>query len=437
MRKIINIISLIIMSIVYIYLLFICKLGSAHLKELKYVYILAIPCLMVFLSSLLTNKKKNKSQNLYFYLVSYLVVLSGFAFSNARTSSSWITNHIYHYNYNLIPFKSIIELLNTPLSPMFAIYNILGNFLMLTPLAIILPLINKKFQNTKYFLLTISGLTLLIELLQFISNVGSFDIDDIILNILGAFIAYLIFKKLKFLKTIFLKTTITNKFLRILINIFYVLLVTLVIELTIHFVPIFKHDYEERNPQIDISNLKCLNEEKTYITDYNNYRYYSKCDYGDSLIKVGDIHYNLEKFIKSEFYNIEMEEKLKISKDEIITNVIVKVNKQNKKKLISQYQNGSSYFYNIDSIIIEMDNKLYDYLESLKQGIYLPLEDLSEISFVSKDNKYTIYKNKYFQELICNTGDIYDINNMQTNNYYLPLDYQIKANTCKYLNELD
>ena len=37
------------------------------------------------------------------------------------------------------------------------------------------------------------GLSLLVEVFQFISKVGSFDVDDIILNTIGGIVGYILF----------------------------------------------------------------------------------------------------------------------------------------------------------------------------------------------------------------------------------------------------
>ena len=58
------------------------------------------------------------------------------------------------------------------------------------PLALFIPILFKKIDNTKKFLISILCVTLGIELIQFITFTGSCDIDDVILNTLGAFIMY-------------------------------------------------------------------------------------------------------------------------------------------------------------------------------------------------------------------------------------------------------
>lgn len=82
----------------------------------------------------------------------------------------------------------------------FWIINILGNIILLAPLAFIMPLISKKFRSLKSVVILCFCTSLFIEFLQFLSlfigNLRSVDIDDVILNTLGAFIGFGAFKVL-------------------------------------------------------------------------------------------------------------------------------------------------------------------------------------------------------------------------------------------------
>jgi len=97
---------------------------------------------------------------------------------------------------NLIPFKTIIgyakDLFVSLLDTSTIFLNLFGNLVCLMPMALFIPMLFKKVDNTKKFLISILAITLTIELLQLITFSGSCDIDDIILNTLGAFIAYMI-----------------------------------------------------------------------------------------------------------------------------------------------------------------------------------------------------------------------------------------------------
>ena len=437
--KILNYISVLIGSIMYILLLFVFDIHSNILREIKHIYFLAIPCFMILISSFLTTDKKTKKQNLIIYLIIYLLVLVGFVFSNARTVSSAITNNIYHYNWNFIPFKSMIEMLNSPLGVTFGLYNIIGNFLMLTPLSILLPLINDKFKKTKIFLISIVSLTLFIEIVQFLINVGSFDIDDIILNIGGAFLLYLLIKRTKLKKIIefiFLKFSIKKK---IIGNLFYTLLFIVLLLISSFYIYRFVLDINSR--KVDISKLVCLSDERTFITDYNNYHYYSNCNYGVGEVKIGNEIKDLENFLKSSFFNEEYEQKLGLEKEKIITDIKVKVNEDIGKVLVNEYTTGKAYWYNIESITVTKDGVDYDYreylrdLEENKNTVEIDLSPLEETVYISPNSDYRILKSPYYQTLSCIEGG--HLSGNPTYSYILSLDYEITSESCNVLNSLD
>ena len=74
------------------------------------------------------------------------------------------------------------------------IANIIGNICAFMPCGLFLPLIFKKMNNYYRFLLDMIFMVIIIELLQFVTMSGSCDIDDLILNVLGASIVYFIVK---------------------------------------------------------------------------------------------------------------------------------------------------------------------------------------------------------------------------------------------------
>lgn len=83
---------------------------------------------------------------------------------------------------NLIPFSQEID----------AVIYLL-NFVLLIPCGFLLPLIVKKFDSFKQILLINLGISMSIELSQLFNNRKT-DIDDIILNVLGAIIGYIVYK---------------------------------------------------------------------------------------------------------------------------------------------------------------------------------------------------------------------------------------------------
>ena len=124
--------------------------------------------------------------DLFFRIEYFIGVLQGRFITGAR-------------NFNVIPFYTIKEFMEKAEdNPWLAIYNILGNIIVFIPYGMYLPIIkksNRLGENMSVVLLT----SLIIEIIQYIFNVGAFDVDDLILNTLGGFIgisAYFIMLKI-------------------------------------------------------------------------------------------------------------------------------------------------------------------------------------------------------------------------------------------------
>lgn len=98
--------------------------------------------------------------------------------------------------YNLIPFKTITSLIVDfryyELDVW--IYNLFGNIAAFMPLGILIPIIlstKRKLVATIVFSIVI---LLIAETAQFIFKVGVFDVDDIILNMIGVVSGYMVYK---------------------------------------------------------------------------------------------------------------------------------------------------------------------------------------------------------------------------------------------------
>ena len=110
---------------------------------------------------------------------------------------------------NLIPFATIIEyiigVISNDINTSIVIINFATNLLLFAPMGFFIPvLFQNRIKNIKQFVIMIIILTLIVEILQFITYRGSTDIDDIILNTIGAVIMYMIMRT-KFAKKLFKK----------------------------------------------------------------------------------------------------------------------------------------------------------------------------------------------------------------------------------------
>lgn len=108
--------------------------------------------------------------------------------------SQYYGREIVQRSINIIPLRTIIEFLTSGYSTRSIITNIVGNIVAFMPMGFLLPIVFKK--HSTFFKLsgTILFATILIEVAQNILGVGASDIDDIILNVLGGLIGYLIYR---------------------------------------------------------------------------------------------------------------------------------------------------------------------------------------------------------------------------------------------------
>ena len=99
------------------------------------------------------------------------------------------------YQYNLIPFVEIRRFwVYREQLGIFAVFtNLFGNVIGFVPFGLLLPVIFRNFRKAGRIVMSGFALSLTVETIQLISRVGSFDVDDLMLNTLGAFLGYLIF----------------------------------------------------------------------------------------------------------------------------------------------------------------------------------------------------------------------------------------------------
>lgn len=177
---------------------------KVSMDELDRIILLFLLALFFYLGSLLLSKilKTNRPMKIYLYFIFILYLLTLIKLTLFDTNYGrvglnpfdWNKENIQVYlrNNNLIPFKTIIEYIVR--QDRVALINLFGNIIAFAPMGLFLPLLFKKQKKTFFFILTNIIIVLVIEILQFLSLSGSFDIDDLILNIGGALIIYSLYK---------------------------------------------------------------------------------------------------------------------------------------------------------------------------------------------------------------------------------------------------
>lgn len=174
------------------------------------ILLLVIACLFIYLSGYILVKKLEFSKkilniNLFIYFIVYtitIITLTLFDEIFGRQGLvivNWnkeLLNSYLKYSFNIIPFNTIKLYINGYINgyvnlKVFSI-NIIGNLVALMPYGMFIPLIFKKINKYYKFLILMIILVIGIEMLQFITLSGSCDIDDLILNVMGASIIYFI-----------------------------------------------------------------------------------------------------------------------------------------------------------------------------------------------------------------------------------------------------
>ncbi|GIO41686.1 hypothetical protein J41TS4_14440 [Paenibacillus apis] len=122
-----------------------------------------------------------------FLIVIYLMILMYWMlFGFGRTPQD-------EYMYNLQPFVTIGQFLQVSrFTPRAWMINLLGNIGVFVPFGVLMPVVFRMKPLKVYALFLVGLITL--ELTQLLSRRGSLDVDDVILNSLGFFIGYGIYK---------------------------------------------------------------------------------------------------------------------------------------------------------------------------------------------------------------------------------------------------
>jgi len=391
-------------------------------KELENMIMLAIPCFMLLFYSFNIKDKTERKHILIVYILFYILAVLGFTFGNFR-DNNLIESGISERGFNLIPYSSIRQMLNSPLGLKVALYNVMGNFLMLTPLAILLPFVYENFKKIRYYLIVIFILSFCIEFAQYITEIGSFDVDDLILNVSGSLILFIIVTKTKLFNYIY-KLFYEIRISRKITNIIYYLLLIILFIVFILYTSLVYLRYQESI--VDFSNLKCVSEEKTFLGTLGKYNYYSECKFEGYIKRENEKIYLNDVFIKFGNNIDNYSKELRLIKEEAITNIEVKLSKGTKKLV---YDDGKTKKYLID---IEKISYYKNGLECIIEDSFPSKEkDCSaELVTIKKSdiNKgYVILEGDYYNSISCITGMYQDATYID---YIVPIDYELDENSC-------
>lgn len=168
--------------------------------------IMVIPLYILCFLYLLKRKISIQKHIIVFLLFVYLGVVIAITLFPFPIQKELILEQ-REFNYlsnNFIPFKGIVDMLTS--ERLYVIVrNLVGNILLTMPLGFLLPLIFKKINKVKWILISGFLFSLSIENIQFILSLclgftyKIADVDDLILNTVGALLGYTCFKLLNFI----------------------------------------------------------------------------------------------------------------------------------------------------------------------------------------------------------------------------------------------
>lgn len=96
-------------------------------------------------------------------------------------------------NGNFVPLKTILNYISGEPTWNIAIRNIVGNIILFIPLGLFVPIIYRRLITLKHVLVIAFLLSVALESAQGLLRAGAVDVDDVILNVLGAVVGYGIF----------------------------------------------------------------------------------------------------------------------------------------------------------------------------------------------------------------------------------------------------
>ena len=137
-------------------------------------------------------KKKIKTFSTVLFVL-YLFLLIYLLFFAERFGIQSFEEREYHYNLVFLQEIKRFWTYREQLGVWPVVLNLLGNVVGFIPFGFILPIIHRDTRN--FFFITFSGfaLSLCVETIQLVTKLGCFDVDDLIMNTLGAALGYIFF----------------------------------------------------------------------------------------------------------------------------------------------------------------------------------------------------------------------------------------------------
>lgn len=138
---------------------------------------------------------KKKSVHKFLKWCVFLIYIIALVYFMFFAESLGRMTYVSNYRYNFEPFKEIMRFLNNEdtLGWFVVLANVGGNILAFMPFGFCLPMVTEHRMKFIRVTLLSAGLSLMIELIQLVSKVGSCDVDDLILNTIGGMLGYIFY----------------------------------------------------------------------------------------------------------------------------------------------------------------------------------------------------------------------------------------------------
>ena len=144
------------------------------------------------------NSAKNENHAFWGGRVLFLIYLAGLCYFLFFAENYGRVTGLEKYRYNLVPFREIERFWKYRRElGIHSFHNLAGNILGFVPAGFFIPML---WKDKKGFLFTVCltfQMSLLAEIVQLIFRVGSFDVDDLLLNTFGGMLGYLLLILLK------------------------------------------------------------------------------------------------------------------------------------------------------------------------------------------------------------------------------------------------
>ncbi len=169
---------------------------SNILSYLKEFILLGVLLIGLFLIGYLVIYKKimkgtkvidKRKMLLYGISIGYLVIVFGATFLTRQNAYKEINLHLFS------SYREAWNNMSDLLSKNIILRNIILNILLFVPFGFLLPMYSEKLKKIYKVVPIGIGTTLIIEIVQYVTNMGIFEIDDVFNNTLGVLIGYCIF----------------------------------------------------------------------------------------------------------------------------------------------------------------------------------------------------------------------------------------------------